>query len=379
MKHKSEIELQYGSRVFSLPYAAMERLATASETEWKLLLLLAAEEETRTDFRPAVLAGRLGVSEQEIGAALSFWRGSGILRDRQIPIKAAKKAAPAAPIADAAPPVTTAQPKTPLPPRETVILHADGKPRYEGKELETLLDKREELNTLIHECERIAGKLFTGYECGRLVYLSEGYRLSVPYIMTLFQHCADRGKGAIPYVCKRAEELYAQNIVDEAELLDYIAAEDARIAYEAPIRRLMGIGTRKFSTTEERFVNAWKQAGYSAALLQEAYEQTVDATGKPGFAYMNKVLTGWQEKGIQTPAAARAAQAEYRAEQTAKAQAEPENSAPGKKRGRKSSQKQPLAFTSFDANEFFDVAVKDTYAEFDGMSPEEIIRRAKEG
>ena len=372
MSQKTEIELQYGSRVFSIPYAAMERLTTASETEWRLLLLLAAEEKTRDSYDKKALAARLGVSAPEIDAAVAFWRGSGILRTKKA--DAAEK--PAATRKTAKSKAASASEAA----SEPLILRADGTVHYDGKELDALLERRSELRSLLKECERIAEKPFSPAESGKLVALAESYRLSVPYIMTLFQHCRDRGQTAVPYVYRVAVSLYERNILDEEALTAYLAEDDALHSYEAPIRSMLGIGPRKFTAAEARFISAWKQANYPKELLEVAYERAVNATGKPGLAYMNKILTSWREKGIGTAEAAMAEDAQYREEQ-AKAEAARTAAPPlsaGKKRGRNAAKKPGLAFSSFDAAEFFDDAVKDTYAEFEGMSPEEIIRRAKE-
>ena len=72
------------------------------------------------------------------------------------------------------------------------------------------------------------------------------------------------------------------------------------------MRRIIGANERKLTTKELEYINKWHtQMGMQLEDIQEAYEITVENTGKVAFGYMNKILEtkkAERESGIkQTP------------------------------------------------------------------------------
>ena len=112
------------------------------------------------------------------------------------------------------------------------------------------------------------------------------------------------------------------------------------------MRSMMGIGARALSTNEKKRFAEWQEFDFSDDILQLGYDRTVDASGKASVNLMHAILKSWHEKGVKTLDDAENCVAERKNEMKkkyAKAQTTP---APA------------FSETSFDTEEFFDIALK---------------------
>lgn len=71
-------------------------------------------------------------------------------------------------------------------------------------------------------------------------------------------------------------------------------------SYIRMVTRVTGV-ERALTRPELACVDRWEADGISEDLLTLAYEKTVAKINKPQFAYMDKMLAGWQEKHLSTP------------------------------------------------------------------------------
>lgn len=70
-------------------------------------------------------------------------------------------------------------------------------------------------------------------------------------------------------------------------------------SYIRMVTRVTGV-ERALTRPELACVDRWEADGISEDLLTFAYEKTVAKINKPQFTYMDKMLAGWQEKGLST-------------------------------------------------------------------------------
>jgi len=69
------------------------------------------------------------------------------------------------------------------------------------------------------------------------------------------------------------------------------------------LRRLMNIlqiRGRSLTKAEERYAQSWLDMGFDEEAVSLAYERTCLNTGGLNWAYMNKILQRWQERGFRT-------------------------------------------------------------------------------
>ena len=86
----------------------------------------------------------------------------------------------------------------------------------------------------------------------------------------------------------------------EKAALEKITPQKYPADYIRMVMRVTGV-ERALTRPELACVDRWKADGISEELLTYAYEKTVAKINKPHFVYMDKMLAGWQEKGLSTP------------------------------------------------------------------------------
>lgn len=290
--------INYGNGVISLPAACLDKLSSAGENELKVLLAVCAGEED------ICTATALELSCVE--SALSFWRGAGIIS--QSTVKAEKK----------------------------VARHATS-PSYTGEELSRIIDENG-LSTIIDECQNLTGRVFNITEVNRIAALNSYLGLSGEYILLLFSYCAEHGKTTLKYIEKTAYDLYDKGIDTTETLEEHIRREEEKHSLEGKLRRLFGWGDRSLTPTEKKYISTWSdEYGYSLDVIEEAYNITVEKTGKLSLPYLAKILSNWNDKGLKTLEDVKQSLAEY---QKAK------------------EEKQKDSTSSFDVDEFFELALK---------------------
>lgn len=85
----------------------------------------------------------------------------------------------------------------------------------------------------------------------------------------------------------------------EKAALEKITPQEYPADYIRMVMRVTGV-ERALTRPELACVDRWKADKISEDLLTLAYEKTVAKINKPHFVYMDKMLAGWQEKGLST-------------------------------------------------------------------------------
>ncbi|MBE6672672.1 MAG: DnaD domain protein [Ruminococcaceae bacterium] len=338
-------EFNFGKAVICLPEATLSRLETAGATELKLLLLLAGRPDLCRQSDPETLGGLLGVSEAEAAIAISFWRGAGILTEDKKAQKKSKRVAPAQPSDNE----RDSEPEQMTMPAPAVVPAKQSQPSYTGQEMERILGANPGLQDTLNECQSILGKVFTQNDSAKFITLSDYYGLEDAYILLLCTYLCGIGKSSVAYVYKTATELYMNNVDSLEALESYIEKREKAASFEGRMRKLMGIGARALSTNEKKRFAEWSELDFTDDVLQVAYDETVDASGKASVNLMHTILTSWKEKGVQSVQDARSCIAERKQEM--KKKYAKKGDAPG-------AGVHSFAETSFDTEEFFDIALK---------------------
>ena len=275
-------EKYYGDEWIRLPAEVLRQLDRAGEKEIKILLALAGrlslgpagEEEI-----DALLAA--SYSQKEIGAALAFWRGAGIL-------SASEGEAPALPVPQA--------PQS----AEKRRIDVEEPPLYSPDDLARAAEDPSFKN-LVKVAQDKLGKMLNNSEIARLYSFVDYLKLPAEVVMLSIQDCCSRGKNGLRYVSKQLQD-FADNGIDTYEKADAELARRRRFdSYSSFVRNLFGFGERSFTAKERDAVNAWQNWGYGEDVLTLAYERTVSSAKKPSIAYMHKILDGWYRNGWLTP------------------------------------------------------------------------------
>lgn len=278
-----KLNIEFGNGVISLPEKTLNILHSASSLEIKLLVLLASEKMFRDNFSCEEAANALSASTDEINAALRF------LCENKL-VCADEKT-----VGD-----ISVRVKKPGDRTVTVVKSGKDTPSYTGDEIERIFAQNSRLGGLVDSCQRILGKMFTLIEINRIISLSDYYRLDNEYIERLCKYAAGIGKSSVPYVDKTARELYDQGITTVSELEKKIKHLEEIATLEGFVRRLFGIGERRLTAKETRFIEQWAEFNYPEDVIELAYEVMIDNGKEASMPYMNKVLTNWRDAGHTT-------------------------------------------------------------------------------
>ncbi len=290
MKYK----IIYGTSVAAFPKSALDVLKRAGADELKVLICLCANEGNTDDKKLSRLSG---LDMEAVRAALSFWRGAGVIENAGIDADASCE------VSDGVAEQKSEQIAEQKSEKEQKkkLSRADELPNYTSEQLSNIIDAREELPILINECQNILGKVFSIHEINVLIGLVDYLSLDLEYIMMLLTYCVSIGRRTLHYAEKLAFAFYDAGICTAGELSEELRRREVSAAAEGRIRALFGIGERAFTSKEKKFIASWTgEMGYGMDIIEKAYEVTADATGKGSFPYANSVLERWNAAGLRT-------------------------------------------------------------------------------
>ncbi|MBQ8912208.1 MAG: DnaD domain protein [Clostridia bacterium] len=341
-----KLEFNYQTEAITLPGAVVGKMATASENDLKLLLLLASRRELCCPFDPAAAAEQLQISEKEVELSVAFWRGAGILKGTKggkLPRRRSEDAADGQTENEGSlKEQTGGQSRKMLP----FAVKPTDLPAYTGTEVEVLVNEFG-LDPLLRECQALLSKVFNVSESKKIIALSDTLHLSDTYILLLCSYCVSLGKGSVAYVTATACELYNAGITSEDALEQYISEREKYHDFENRMRHLIGLGSRRLTAKEKRFFENWEGMAFPFEVIAFAYEVSVNATGDFSPAHLNAVLEGFKKAGVKTKEDAEKQSATH-AEEMKK------QYAAGGKQAEKPEKKSD--FVSFDSEDFFKAA-----------------------
>ena len=276
--------------VFAVPNCIVdEHLRLCSGLALKVLLWIL--RHPGEDNSPAALAGTLRQAQGDITDALNYWEEHGVLQS-----------AGTAPVAQPA-----AQIETPAPlqdiaptPKTRAIVTSIGRPHYPREEAVALIESNEALRMVIEEGQSVLGKAFTSADIDTVVALSSYYELSPYFILTVMHFCVKHGRRAVAQVESTCISWLNDGVTDE-NIDEYVEMLEKRSSNESLVRRAFGIEERRLTAREKNYIASWFETMHMPLeLISLAYERAVESTGKLSFAYIDKVLTAWSKKQIDT-------------------------------------------------------------------------------
>ena len=233
---------------------------------------------------PAI-ADRLNNTETDIIRAVKYWENQGLLtlvRDRDenivnLEFSPAPVLQQSDRVIETIPVTPTPQPPIPFEP-------------YKAKKSE------EELKTVLHITELYLGKPISSTEAESIIYLYEDLDMSSDLIEYLVGTCVDSGNKSLAYISKVALDWHDKGIrtVKEAK----IESRKYNKIYSTVINAL-GIINRGLTKQEINYIDKWtNQYNFSAEIIEEACNKTIEKTGQPRFKYLDGILKSWYNSGV---------------------------------------------------------------------------------
>ena len=308
-----KIEIKYTGSIINLPSRVADLAPTVSKEDLQTIVCLFGYSEYFSNFEGAIplIAEKLAISCEDVKGSLAFWAKAGVISIDGLGDFESKM-------------VTEAS--------------SNGTPSYTGAQIEAYVAKNKRIGELFKECQSVLSKSFNTHDFNNVIYIKEYYKFSSAYILLLLAHCADIGKTNWAYIRKLASEFYDNGIDTYKKLEKHFADRKNEKSLEFKIRRLFGIGEREFIKTERAVFEKWIENELDFGLIELAYEITIEKTGKSSPRYASKIIENWISSGIKTVDEAKEAQEKYKSKQRAE---------------------------TFDADDFFEAALKRSYSEED--------------
>ena len=186
---------------------------------------------------------------------------------------------------------------------------ADERPAYQRSDILSRLESQEEFRSLVAEVERKLGKRLTTPDVGVLLGLNDFLGLPADVIYLLVCHCDERirrryGEGRRPTLRQIEKEGYAWarlGIDSQRAAAAYLKEYAQRQQTLPQYMRVLCLGDRLPSPSEEKYLTAWQEMGFSPEAVAMAYDKTVLKCHELKWPYCNGILKRWHQAGLHTP------------------------------------------------------------------------------
>lgn len=293
MKYKINLGIWNG--IFCVPNAvADDCLKLARGNDLKVLLYLL--RNSGISFDENEIAEYLSITNEQVEESIGFWKQRGIIdlnesgeiipSGNKTPVFAERKENN----------VVSANTLDPI--RKIEI---DRTPDFTPKEIATTVRGNEMADYLFKHCEMLYGRPLKHNEQRTLMIILEDACLPVEVALILVDYCFSVNKATPAYMRTVALD-WVENGITTIDKAEEKAAELKNLDSAINRFKKMFEVTSALSKQQKEYIDKWVNVyGFSDEMVNEAYQITLNATGKLAFQYMNKILDGWHSNGITTP------------------------------------------------------------------------------
>lgn len=275
-----DYKINWDNGVFAVPDCVADGLKLASGKAIKVIMYML---RFKTD---EGICEYLGISEEDLEDSLSYWEQIGVIH----------KGNKTAPMPIAQPPavntvVAQEKPSPAVQPRPSKALTAD--------EIALRVDESEEMKFLISALETTLARILTFDDQRTLIWIHDHLGLKAEVIIMLVNYCSSINKTNMHYIEKVAIS-WAEEGIDDSHKADkkiLILQKNHTLASKCISRMNLN---RQLTKKENEIVSSWAEADADIELIMNAYDRTVNSTGKVSFPYMNKIMSDWIANGIKT-------------------------------------------------------------------------------
>ena len=181
------------------------------------------------------------------------------------------------------------------------------RPAYSEQDVLSAMDADKSFQALYGEIQRVLGRTLNTEELKILLGFTRYLGLPAEVISVLVCYCKERAraKGSLRNPSLRTIEKEAyywaeQGIDTMEEAVAFIQNQHIRNSQLGHLKELLQIRGRNLTPGEEKYAKSWLEMGFEDEVLALAYDRTCLNTGGLSWAYMNKILTRWQQAGLYT-------------------------------------------------------------------------------
>lgn len=284
--------VNWGGGVFAVPDIAADCLKLANGKAVKTLLYILKNKISDMDFD--AIAAALDISSEDAEDAVSYWQQVGVLY-------------PEGGTVPAAVPQKSAQlpsPKDQSDDERKARAHERAAKMLSPEEIADRINNSDDIKFLFDGAEASFGRILNYTEQRTLIWLHDYYSVAPDLLLMIMDFSKQIGKANMGFVEKIAVSWHDGGISTHELAAREITLLKNYYSLEGQVAAKLGLN-RTLTPTEKKLVKEWAEKSIPLDLIVYAYEKTVDNIGKVKFSYMNKILSGWQENGVFTVAAAK--------------------------------------------------------------------------
>ncbi len=285
-----EYQVNFGcwGNVFAVPSAVVDHfIRLASETQLKVLLYLLRNQGATA----SKIAEYFHISEETAEESVQFWIQANILQSLDesntqkcfdfMTIPAAEECAAVK---------ETEKPK---------VQRGSKEIKLDPSEIAHSLEQSQELKDLFLCTEKLFGRMLNHMEQRSLLWIHSYLGMRSEVLLMLLGYCISIDKFSMSY----AESIAISWMEQEIVTMELAEAEIKRLTSEhSYVSRIRKMFEMQHSPTsqQKKYIEKWREAGYSMELIQYAYEITIESIEKLNFKYINTILEKWCSQGITT-------------------------------------------------------------------------------
>ncbi len=284
---KYHINWNCSDGVFAVPDLAADCLKLASGKAVKVLLYILKNKITDVPF--AQVGKAVGISEEDVEDALSYWQQVGVVfTGENIP---------------AAPPVKKDERQAQVKPADTISASRSREKAAKmlsPAEIAERANDSEEIKFLFDSAENALGKVLTYTEQRTLIWLHDYYGIAPDLLLMIVEFSKSQNKASMGFIEKIASQWHNDGISTHEQAEHEIRRMQSFYSLAGQVSARLELN-RTLTPTERKYVTDWASKNIDINLIVYAYEKTVDNIGKVKFIYLNTILLDWYGKGYFTP------------------------------------------------------------------------------
>ncbi|MBR6939533.1 MAG: DnaD domain protein [Clostridia bacterium] len=272
---------------FAVPQSIVSNhLRLASGEQIKVLLLILGKAPGKLDEKQ--IAEMLKLSVSDVEDCLQYWTLMGILEPCEKNSSAPEKYIP-----------SPAPEKEKKPEVKPAVEYS----RPSASVIAARMEESAEIRSLFSELQKKLGKTI-GYDGqSTFLILHDTFGLPADVIFMLVDYCVSVNKTGFSYIEAAGKDWSEQEIDTIDKAAEKIASLDRVNAMWKKLAAAAGLNNPKPTSLQSKKLEYWINGlNMSFDMIYLAYERMAERTGKLSLAYMEKILIGWYNSKLKTPA-----------------------------------------------------------------------------
>jgi len=173
---------------------------------------------------------------------------------------------------------------------------------YKKSDINTYMRNNEGIKHMFLISEQLLAKTLTDTDRKILFSFYDYLSMPIEVIFTLLEYCISIGKTNMRYIEKVAYTWADKGINTLSKASSYVKEENEINNTYKKYKNLFKITGRELTDSEEKFIREWVfDLKLSDEAIVNAYEKTVENTGKIAFKYMDAILKNHSDSLQHTP------------------------------------------------------------------------------